>query len=117
MPHPFYLRVDSRLKEMKSSRAAFARKYDYAETTLSNHWKLDYPPPGKVLVDLSQYIEKSLDYLVFGIKTTNNNKALKELSKILDGYSDRILWQIVGCVRRDLSDILKDEKGGKSESA
>ena len=110
MLHPFYERVNKIFKEKKKNRAEFSRLYNIPETTLSNYWSLDSNlPPGKVLEKLSTYLEESLDYLIFGTNMGRLNNPMKQLLKILDGYSERVLWQIVGCIRKDLAEILKDE--------
>ncbi len=110
MLHPFYERVDRIFKQKKKNRAEFSRLYNIPETTLSNYWSPDSNlPPGKVLEKLSTYLDESLNYLIFGINISRLNDLIKKLLKLLNGYSERILWQIVGCVRKDLAEILKDE--------
>ena len=88
--HEFYKRIQKVFKQAGSNRNRFCNKYGYNYQTLQAYWSTEKLPQGGVLEDLAKEYNVSLDFLVLGRRTQENNNLLR----LGPNYNenDKALW-------------------------
>jgi len=101
MAHSCYQRMAQVWLDRGTTRASFAKKHKFAYSTVQHYWRTEQAPPGWLIETFCQEYQVSADWLLFGREMEKHLRpALQDVVKVLRGYSDDQLLEIMGSVRQ-----------------
>ena len=101
MEHGCYKRMAQVFNERGTNRSKFAQKRKIAYPTLQHYWHTDKPPQGWIIEAFCQEYQVSADLVLFGREMEKHLRpALQDVVKVLRGYSDAQLLEIMGSVKQ-----------------
>lgn len=90
----FYERLRLLCKEKNTSVTTMLKELNLS-TGSTGYWKKGKLPNGEVLVQISEYLNTSIDYLIFGQYRTNLNEEQLHLLELYEATPERAKYKVV----------------------
>lgn len=107
----FYERLQTLCKEHNTSISNMLNELGLSTGSTGN-WKRGQLPKGDVLMKIAEYLDTSIDYLVFGEYRCKLDNEQKKLLKLYDCTPDRAKYKVLcdfeQIVNNEIEKILKD---------
>ncbi len=102
----FYERLHQLCKERNSTISAMLKELGLSTGSTGN-WKKGQLPKGDILVKIADYLDTSIDYIIFGEYKSNLTDEEKHLLELYRSTPDKAKYKVV-C---DFEDIVHTEIG------
>lgn len=97
--HEFYIRVETEFKRQGKTRNQFCKERNVPYSSLQKYWDTDRLPQGDVLEEIANFLNSSLDYLIFG-KNHEINGTTESIVALIKNINDEQRIELRGIIRQ-----------------
>ncbi len=109
----FYERLQLLCKERNTSVSSMLKDLELSTGSTGN-WKKGQLPRGEILAKIADYLDTSIDYIIFGEFKSNLTDEEKHLLQLYQATPDRAKYKVICDFERMVNDEIKKlvhEKG------